>query len=189
MRIEDGVERIPTPSTSSNVYSVDGVLVDVGTDLSALPDSDEVYITHAHADHVGCLPEYVDETDAEFYIHPKAWDTLAEDDEYARLNPCFVNDGDTVYFGEYAFEVLHTPGHSPGSVSYYSEDEKTLFAGDVVFGNGSPGRTDMPGGDSEQLRRSLERLKTLEVEYLYPGHSDPSHTDVEGKIHVAASLV
>jgi len=66
-------------------------------------------------------------------------------------------------------QVLHTPGHSPGSLTFYWPEAKALFTGDVIFA-ASLGRTDFPQGSGEQLKASIRRLAELEVEYLFPGH-------------------
>ena len=69
------------------------------------------------------------------------------------------------------FEIHHTPGHSPGSISIYWPEKKALIAGDVIFQAGV-GRTDFPGGDGNLLKQSIEKLSKLDVEYLLPGHGD-----------------
>jgi len=68
----------------------------------------------------------------------------------------YLEEGDTLRFGAAAFEVLHTPGHSPGSLTFYSEGLKLAFVGDVLF-RGSVGRTDLPGGDQAVLIDSVVR--------------------------------
>jgi glyoxylase-like metal-dependent hydrolase (beta-lactamase superfamily II) len=68
-------------------------------------------------------------------------------------------------------EVLLTPGHSPGSICLYWAEQKALVSGDVVF-NQSIGRTDFPGCSGEAMKKSIERLSTLDVEYLLPGHNE-----------------
>lgn len=73
--------------------------------------------------------------------------------------------------GDIVLEVLHTPGHSPGSVCLYWPAKKALVSGDVVFA-GSVGRTDFPGGSGELLKKSIERISVLDVEYLLPGHNE-----------------
>jgi hydroxyacylglutathione hydrolase len=73
--------------------------------------------------------------------------------------------------GSKTFEVFHTPGHSPGSISLYWPEKKALFTGDVVFPMGV-GRTDFPGGDGALLRKSVERLAQLDVEWLLSGHGE-----------------
>lgn len=77
------------------------------------------------------------------------------------------------------FELLETPGHTPGSVCLYWPEEKTLLAGDTLFRMGY-GRTDLPGGDMRQLIASLERLFTLPFDVrVYPGHGDPTTIGAE----------
>ena len=73
--------------------------------------------------------------------------------------------------GSKTFEVFHTPGHSPGSISLYWPEKKALFTGDVVFPMGV-GRTDFPGGDGALLRKSIERLAQLDAEWLLSGHGE-----------------
>lgn len=68
-------------------------------------------------------------------------------------------------------QILLTPGHSPGSICVYWPDKKALVSGDVIFSQ-SVGRTDFPGGSVELLKQSIERLSTLDVEYLLPGHNE-----------------
>ncbi len=76
-----------------------------------------------------------------------------------------------VKLGGESFEIVHTPGHSPGSLSLYWPAKKALFPGDVIFFQ-SVGRTDFPGGDSQLLKESIRKLSQLDVEYLLPGHMD-----------------
>ena len=73
--------------------------------------------------------------------------------------------------GEKSFDIIQTPGHSPGSLSIYWPERKALFTGDVVF-DGGIGRTDFPEGDSKALMESIERLSQLETEILLPGHGE-----------------
>ena len=68
-------------------------------------------------------------------------------------------------------DIIHTPGHSPGSVTLYWSREKALFTGDLVFKDGV-GRTDLPGGDGTQLKESIKGLKNLDVEWLLSGHGE-----------------
>jgi hydroxyacylglutathione hydrolase len=79
--------------------------------------------------------------------------------------------------------VIHTPGHSPGSICLYWPDRKVLITGDLVF-NGSVGRTDFPGGSITTLKQSIERVSQLDIEYLLPGHSTEMGSIVEGKRRV-----
>jgi glyoxylase-like metal-dependent hydrolase (beta-lactamase superfamily II) len=69
------------------------------------------------------------------------------------------------------FQVIQTPGHSPGSICLYWSDRKVLFTGDVVFDQGI-GRTDLPGGNGRALKESIKSISRLDVEYLLPGHGE-----------------
>jgi len=86
-----------------------------------------------------------------------------------------------------AIKVLLTPGHTPGSISLYLAEEKILISGDVVF-SGSIGRTDFPGGSPSLLKKSIERLSQLDVEYLVPGHSTEPGNIIAGKDRVARNF-
>jgi len=84
-------------------------------------------------------------------------------------------------------EVLLTPGHTPGSICLYLKREKILISGDVVF-SGGIGRTDFPGGSSSLLRKSIERLSKLDVEYLVPGHNTQGGAVIAGRDKVAQNF-
>ena len=84
-------------------------------------------------------------------------------------------------------QILHTPGHSPGSLSIYWPDNKVLIPGDVIF-HGSIGRTDFHGGSITLLRQSIEKLSKLEVDYLLPGHSTEYGNIIEGKENVVRNF-
>ncbi|MDO9515991.1 MAG: MBL fold metallo-hydrolase [Syntrophales bacterium] len=74
-----------------------------------------------------------------------------------------------VKLGNEDFEIVHTPGHSPGSISLYWPSRKALFSGDVIFDQ-NIGRTDFPGGSGDLLKKSILALSRLEIDYLLPGH-------------------
>jgi glyoxylase-like metal-dependent hydrolase (beta-lactamase superfamily II) len=82
-----------------------------------------------------------------------------------------VKGGETLELGGMSFEVIFTPGHSPGHVTYALRDEQALFSGDVLF-QGSVGRVDLPGGDWPTLLKSIETLvnEFPEETTVYPGH-------------------
>jgi hydroxyacylglutathione hydrolase len=82
----------------------------------------------------------------------------------------FLKEGE-LKLGTKTLQVLHTPGHSPGSISLYWPEKKALFTGDVVFAMGV-GRTDFPGGDGMLLRDSIEQLARLDAEWLLSGHGE-----------------
>lgn len=139
-----------------------------------------VLLTHAHFDHIGAVAALTDGTDIPVYCHRA--DIPALTDARHNLAAFFglptapvtravaVEDGATVTVGDLCFTVLHTPGHTPGGVCYRLGE--WLFAGDTLFCE-SVGRTDLIGGDARVLRRSLDRLLTLDGDaQVLPGHGE-----------------
>lgn len=138
-------------------------------------------LTHGHFDHVmGCrfihdtygLQPVVCERDAELYKDAK---NLASqfgviiDGDMPIIGRC-LNDGDEVSFGNHTFKVIHTPGHSKGSVIFYSEEEAVAITGDTLFKN-SIGRTDFPGGSMFQMIQSLRMFTQFPDDTrVLPGH-------------------
>lgn len=106
----------------------------------------------------------------------------------AELN--FLDEGDTIRLDDDQLEVLFTPGHSPGHVSFYSRENKFVISGDVLF-EGSVGRTDLPGGDFNILQESIRtKLYTLPAETIvYPGHGDTTTIGDEMKTNPFVKMV
>ena len=134
-----------------------------------------ILITHGHFDHVLAVPGLLAKwPDIPVYVHKQEVNWEGKGDQYMLLGPVpnikTVGEGDVIDFSGHPIQVLHTPGHSPGSVCYLVGD--ILFAGDTLFA-GSCGRTDLPGGDPMEMLASLRRLGRLEGDYtVYPGHMD-----------------
>jgi len=138
-----------------------------------------ILLTHGHVDHLAHLNRLKDETGAQFLMHPDDAFLLkglfAQALMFGLPNPGklkpdrFISDNENIELGELTIKVLHTPGHSPGSVTYYVEGK--LFVGDLIFA-GSIGRTDLPKGDYQALIQSVEtRIFTLPDETrIFPGH-------------------
>ena len=86
-----------------------------------------------------------------------------------------MNEGDKIKFGNSELELIHTPGHSPGSITFYNTQQKFMIAGDVLF-YGSIGRTDFPGGNHETLINTIKtKLFPLGNDYkVYSGHGQPT---------------
>ena len=93
-----------------------------------------------------------------------------------------LKEGDIVKLNGDDYRIVHTPGHTPGSVCFYNEGKGILFSGDVIFSDGV-GRTDMPGGDDEALASSMEKISRLKVNKLFPGHGDPVKEGADKLIH------
>lgn len=128
-----------------------------------------ILLTHGHFDHVGAVKNLVAETDCKVYIHEYDLALPAT----LTAGPLYYTDvydeGDVLHLAGLTIRVLHTPGHTPGSVCLMVEDN--LFSGDTLFRD-SCGRTDLPGGNGAEIFKSLRRLAALERDYrVLPGHS------------------
>ena len=136
-----------------------------------------VLLTHGHFDHVGGVQELVGEFPGlPVYLHPN--DTkLTPDLSRGLFWTDFYEDGDELAMDGLTFRVLHTPGHTPGSVCLQVDD--VLLTGDTLFA-GSCGRTDFPGGSWQQLMDSFARLSKLPGNFgVLSGHGEGSDLDTE----------
>jgi len=178
-----------------NTYFIDGavrVLIDPGhlrlfdhvrEGLNRLgcgnDDIGLVICTHAHPDHIEAVQLFKNAS-ALFAIHQQEWLMLAVMADAVRKGfgvdvksfepDIFLTEGN-LSAGDTEIRVLLTPGHSPGGISLYLPVQQALITGDLVFRQGV-GRTDLPGGNSSQLRESIRRLAAVDADVLLPGHGD-----------------
>jgi hydroxyacylglutathione hydrolase len=133
--------------------------------------------THGHWDHIGDNAAVAEATGAQIAVHPLDRDRLvhptplwAPFDIPPSIPAVELAEGGVIRFGEIRLTVLHTPGHTEGSVCLQSTDDGLLFSGDTLFAGGW-GRIDLPGGSAEQIVASLGRLAELEpIVAVLPGH-------------------
>lgn len=140
-----------------------------------------IFLTHGHFDHVGAVRPIALETGCKVYIHAgEAALPLMMTRECIHYTDIY-EDGDVIEIGSMRFTILHTPGHSPGSVCLRSEN--VLFSGDTLF-LGSCGRTDFPACSPGDMRKSLNRLAAIRENLtVYPGHGPSTTLDHERKFN------
>lgn len=180
--------------TDSNIYIIGDTAVDSGTGLNfnrmyqllkaAQIDPKAIRTvvnTHAHYDHAGGNGYFLN---AKTAMHENDAPALEEgDEEYCmvgffdgKLRPRKVDQklksGDRLSMGAHNFEVIHTPGHTRGSICLYDASSRLLITGDTVFSD-SIGRVDLPGSDPGAMKESLNALSRLKVDRILPGHGEP----------------
>ncbi len=151
-----------------------------------------ILLTHGHFDHICGVNFLIDTFGLPLYAHPIAQKMIDSAAEYAQgfdfdvSKPPIINyhlsNNETISVGNTLFKVIHLPGHSEGSVVFYSEKNKIAIVGDVLF-NGSIGRTDLPGGNLDDLLNGIhKKLLTLpEDTQIFPGHGPETSIGVEIK--------
>ena len=188
------IKTIPVGQLETNCYIVtdentlECAVIDPGDESNTILDYLEmnrlkcraVLLTHGHYDHVGAVDTIAEETGAVVYMNERDDIRHSADPHLPymlKANGRSYDDGDVIELGGLRFDVIATPGHTPGGVTLRCED--ALFTGDTLF-KGSCGRTDLPGGDMEQELRSLRRICELPGDYeVYPGHMDSSTLERE----------
>ena len=129
-----------------------------------------ILLTHGHFDHVGAVRTVAADTDCDVYLHEKELSlpgTMTDGQLYYTHT---YGEGDTLSLAGLTFRVLHTPGHTPGSVCLCTEN--VMFSGDTLFAS-SCGRVDFPGSSPKDMRQSLSRLSEINEDLtVYPGHAE-----------------
>lgn len=173
---------------TSNAFFVGGerpVLVDTGANFDILPrladetDSVEaIVLTHTHSDHIGNITTVTEEYNADVWGYDRSHDLIDHE----------LTDADTLTLGNDEYTALYTPGHATDHLCLYSVDADILFAGDLVFQNGSFGRTDLDGGDRQTLIESITRLLDTvspSLTELHVGHGPSVTTNPYEHIELA----
>jgi len=204
---------IPGKDYDSNVYVIIGkipTIIDTGTGFYSriiietirkiikLNKIRQILLTHEHYDHVGGVQDIVRATEgtARIFAHKDVVLKLKEGKSIfaEMLGGVMPNievdvpltDTTQLTCGNDPYQVLITPGHSIGSLCFYDKKNEILFSGDTVFAHGGFGRYDFPDGDFHLLLHSIERLASLKIKNLYPGHGPIIET--YAKNHVLKAL-
>ena len=173
-------------SFSSNVYLIKAkkiTLIDVGMEpenlLKKLKEEINleelalIILTHNHPDHTLALPFLLKETRAKVAIHKDELTSKSKSImgfSVPEIKPDLIlSGGEKLNLGDFSLDVIHTPGHTSGSICLYQDG--ILFSGDTVFAGGNIGRTDL-GGNNKDLFLSIKKLTNLNVETVYPGHGE-----------------
>ena len=193
-KVTDKIIMIHLSDTDSNIYIVGQTVIDTGTGLNFvrlmdvlrrikvnMEDIKQIVNTHAHFDHVGGNGFF---DKAGILIHEKDAEILEKGDKEKSVADFFggnfhpmrvekkLKEGDIVE----GFKVIHTPGHTEGSICLFDEKTGVLISGDTVFQDGV-GRTDLPGGSEEAMMASFEKLQGLKIKTILPGHGAPVKGD------------
>lgn len=189
------IKAIPAGIYGANCYIIsdeetkEAVVLDPGGDAPVLINAIEkmgvklkyILLTHGHIDHVDAVEDLKKKYNVPFYIH--------EEDEVMMMNGAYVygklskadgylTEENKFTFGKYEIKCIHTPGHTPGGVSFLIEDK--VFTGDTLF-QGSIGRTDFEGGDYNQIISSIVNkiIPLGDAVEIYPGHGPKSSVRFE----------
>ena len=186
------IQKLTLGLYQTNTYllanDTEAVVIDPGYEADAILDAlagrdlKAILLTHGHFDHVGAVKELVAETGCEVWIHAAE----ATMPPMVTAGPLYFthtyDEGDSVCpIAGLELTVLHTPGHTPGSVCLLMGKE--MFSGDTLFAC-SFGRTDLPGGDPRKMMESLRRLASLQGNFfIHPGHGGSTTLDAEKRFN------
>ena len=169
-------EQVPIGQMQNFAYLIgdkEAAIVDPGWDIDKLLAAakkhdlniNKILLTHSHYDHINGVKQLFDATDATIFVHKE---DESEIEKLGIKKIKIIRDNEIIEIGKIKVKVLHTPGHSPGSVCYLFDNK--LITGDMLFVE-AIGRVDLPGGDIEKMFNSLQKLKELNDDIeVYPGH-------------------
>ena len=181
----------------SNIYVVTGtnpIIVDAGTGMHTRKVLESIkkavpgvapkilVLTHCHIDHIGGASDIASHFGAEVMVHEKDARSVEEADPHITAAEDFgcslrpmrttrLKEGDVISTGDHELEIVHTPGHTIGSMCLYEKESGILISGDTVFANGI-GRWDLPTGNRNDLERSIKTLLSKKPKHLFPGHGE-----------------
>lgn len=181
---------------------IDAIIIDPGGDADVIIDffkgksfkPKAILLTHAHFDHIGAVDYLRSRYTIDVYLHENEKNWLADpqlngsslftSEPISIKGPEHGLSEEHMHIESFAFDVLHTPGHSPGSVCFVFREAGIIIGGDVLFSQGV-GRTDLPGGSMDQLMESIrDKLYTLEDHMIvYPGHGPKTTIGKEKKVN------
>jgi len=192
------IETFTVGGLSTNCYVVssrqpkEAIIIDPGIDLLLEADQIFDYVaeaglrvklivnTHGHSDHINGDTIFQEKYNVAICIHRLDAGSLAVL-ENANFPTLRLDEGRLIAFGEESLKVMHTPGHTPGSICLLSE--RLVFTGDTLFAGGV-GRTDFPGGSDSSMHQSLQKLQLLPDYFLiYPGHGPTSIMGEEKRVN------
>ncbi len=199
----------------SNVYLLmgdDPIVVDTGTGMFADTTLEEIskvvplrkvgriVLTHCHYDHMGGAARIQEATGGRIYLHEAEAGPIMAGDTSMMISDMFgsraaqvdlepLRSGQKLKLGDEELEVIHSPGHSPGSIVLHEPKSASAVVGDTVFCDGGVGRWDLPGGDLTELMSSLKRLQEMRLRNMYPGHGSYAEGDAQQHLRLAAKYI
>jgi glyoxylase-like metal-dependent hydrolase (beta-lactamase superfamily II) len=199
----------------SNVYLIedqDPMVVDAGSGMFAaatlegmskivpLKRIGRIVLTHCHFDHLGGAARFQKATGGRVYLHEAEAMPIMAGDDSLTISGMFgakttdldiepLKTGQKLSTGAAELEVLHTPGHSPGSIVLHDKASSSAVVGDTLFCDGGVGRWDLPGGNLAELMSSLKQVQALGLKNMYPGHGSYAEGDAPQHLRLAAKYI